>query len=41
MTDRKKVGKTELQKFKYLENEVSFLDGIKYIFCKYLRAGEK
>ena len=33
MTDReKKEGKTEIQKFEYLENEESFLEEIKNIF---------
>ena len=33
MTDKEqKRGKTEIQKFEYLENEKSFLDEIKNIF---------
>ena len=32
MADREKEGKTEIQKFEYLENEKSFLDEIKSIF---------
>ena len=32
MTDREKNGKMEIKKFKYLENEKSFLDEIKNIF---------
>ena len=31
MADRKKEGKTKIQKFKYLKNEKSFLDEIKNI----------
>ena len=38
MTDREKKGKTEIQKFEYFDNEKSFLDEIKSIFCNYLRA---
>ena len=39
MADRgKKEGKTEIQKFEYLDNEKSFLDEIKSIFRNYLRA---
>ena len=34
----KKEGKTEIQKFVYLENEKSFLDKIKIIFHNYLSA---
>ena len=41
MADRKKMGrgngKTELQKFGYLENEKNFLDEIKSFFHNYLR----
>ena len=38
MADReKKKGKTEIQKFEYLEIEKSFLDEIKSIFHNYLR----
>ena len=32
MADREKEGKTEIQKFDYLENEKSFLDKIKSNF---------
>ena len=37
------MGKIEIQRFKYLENEKSFLDEIKSIFHNYLRVifGEK
>ena len=35
---RKKEGKKEIQKYEYLENEKSFLDAIKSIFYKFLRA---
>ena len=38
MADRKKEGKTEIQKFEYHDNEKNFLDEIKSIFCNYLRA---
>ena len=39
MADReKKEGKMELQKFKCLENEKSFLDEIKNIFHSFWRA---
>ena len=39
MTDReKKEGKTEIQKFEYLENEKSFLDEVKNIFHSFWRA---
>ena len=41
MADRKRgggEGKTEIQKFEYLENKKSFLDEIKSFFHKYLRA---
>ena len=34
----KKEGKTETQKFEYLDNQKSYLDEIKSIFRKYLRA---
>ena len=34
----KKEGKTEIQKFEYLENKKSFLDEAKSIFHNYLRA---
>ena len=38
----KKEGKTEIQKFKYLKNEKSFLDEIKNIFHSFwLSFGEK
>ena len=32
MADREKEGRTEIQKYEYLENEKSFLDEIKSIF---------
>ena len=32
------MGKLEIQKFEYLENEKSFLDEVKSIFHNYLRA---
>ena len=32
------MGKLEIQKFEYLENEKSFLDDVKSIFHNYLRA---
>ena len=35
---RKKRVEAEIQKSEYLENEESFLDEIKSIFCNYLRA---
>ena len=41
MTDRKtggKKGKTEIQKFEYLENKKSFLDETKSFFHNYLKA---
>ena len=38
MTDRQKKGRTETQKFEYLENEKSFLDEIKNIFHSFSRA---
>ena len=31
-------GKGKIQKFEYLENKKSFLDEIKSIFCRFLRA---
>ena len=34
----KKEGKTEIQKFEYLEHEKSFLDEIKNIFHSFLSA---
>ena len=37
MADREKEGKTEIQKFEYLENEESFLDEIS-IFLSFWRA---
>ena len=41
MADRKKMGrrkgKTEIQKFGYLENKKNFLDEIKSFFRNYLR----
>ena len=36
--DSGKKGKTEIQRFEYLENKKRFLDQINSIFCKYLRA---
>ena len=33
MADRKKEGKTKIQKFKYLKNEKSFLDEIKFFIA--------
>ena len=43
MADRVKEGKTEIQKFEYLENEKSFLDEIKTFFIVFegLSFGEK
>ena len=43
MADWENDGKTELQKFEYLENEESFLDEIKNIFLVFeaLLFGEK
>ena len=38
MSDREKWGKTEIQKFEYLENNKSFLDEIKNIFHSFRRA---
>ena len=38
MADREKKGKTNIQKFEYLENEKSFLDEIKDIFRSFWRA---
>ena len=38
MVDQEKKRRVEIQKFEYLENEKSFLDGIKGIFHNYLRA---
>ena len=39
MADReKKEGKTNIQKFEYLENEKSFLDEIKNIFPSFWKA---
>ena len=38
MTDREKEGKTEMQRFEYVENEKSFLNETKSIFHNYLRA---
>ena len=38
MIDREKKGKTEIQKFEYLDNEKSFLDEVKSIFPNYLRS---
>ena len=38
MADWENDGKTELQKFEYLENEESFLDEIKSIFHSFWRA---
>ena len=34
----KKQGKTETQKFEYIDNQISFLDEIKSIFRSHLRA---
>ena len=34
MADWEKKGKTEIQKFEYLENEKSFLEELKSIFQK-------
>ena len=43
MADREKKGKTNIQKFEYLENENSFLDESKNIFIvlEGLSFGEK
>ena len=38
MADRKKRGKTEIQKFEYLENGKGFLDEIKNIFHVFWKA---
>ena len=38
MADRKKEGKTKIQKFEYVKNEKSFLDEIKNIFHSFWRA---
>ena len=38
MADKEKQGKTEIQKFEYLENEKGFLDEIKNIFHSFRRA---
>ena len=38
MADGEKEGKTEIQKFEYLENEKSFLDELKNIFYSFWRA---
>ena len=35
---KKKEGKIELQKFEFLKNEKSFLDEVKNIFHRFLRA---
>ena len=35
MADGEKEWKMEMQKFEYLENEKSFLDEIKRIFCSF------
>ena len=37
MADGEKEWKMEMQKFEYLENEKSFLDEIKRIFCSFWR----
>ena len=37
MADGEKRGATEIQKFEYLENEKSFLDGTKLIFHNNIR----
>ena len=36
--EKKKEGKTEIQKFEYLKNEKSFLNEIKNIFRSFWRA---
>ena len=36
MANGEKVGKTEIEKFEYLENEKSFFDEIKSIFHNFL-----
>ena len=43
MADRGKKGKTEIQKFGYLQNEKSFLDELKIFFIVFegLSFGEK
>ena len=38
MTEGGDEGKSEIQKFEYLENVKSFIDEIKSIFHNYLRA---
>ena len=38
MADGEQEGKTEIQKFEYLESEKSFLDEIKNIFYSFWRA---
>ena len=38
MADRENTGEDGIQKFEYIDNEKSFLDEIKSIFCNYLRA---
>ena len=38
MTEGGTEGKSEVQKFDYLESEKNFLDEVKSIFLKYLRA---
>ena len=37
MADREKKGKTDIQKFEYLQNEKSFLDELKIIFHSFLK----
>ena len=43
MADREKKGKTNIEKFEYLENEKSFLDEKKFFFIVFegLSFGEK
>ena len=38
MTERRNEGKSEIQKFEYLENENNFLDEVKTIFHNYFSA---
>ena len=38
MADRENTGEDGIQKSEYIDNEKSFLDEIKSIFCNYLRA---
>ena len=37
MADQEKDGKREIQTFEYLDNEKSFLEGVKSIFLDFLR----